>query len=41
MNVKSTLLLVILAAAAGLWYWKGDEWGPKVGLPSHAPPSVD
>ena len=41
MNVKSTLLLVILAAAAGIWYWKGDEWGPRIGLPSQAPLPVE
>jgi len=40
--MKTTLLLVIVAAAAGLWLWKGDEWGPSIGLPAHnaaAPPS--
>ncbi len=36
MNSKSTLVLILLAAAAGVWLWKGDEWGPKIGLkPSH------
>ncbi|HEV3438430.1 MAG TPA: DUF4340 domain-containing protein [Gemmata sp.] len=36
MNGKTTLALVLLAVAAGVWLWKGDEWGPKVGLkPSH------
>src|SRR5262249_23873984 len=39
MNWKSTLVLVILAGATGLWLWKGDEWGPKVGLsPAHPEP---
>jgi hypothetical protein len=32
MNSKSTLALVLVAAVAGLWLWKGDEWGPKIGL---------
>lgn len=30
MNWKSTLLLVVLAAGAGVWLWKGDEWFPKL-----------
>lgn len=45
MHTKSTLLLVVLAAAAGLWLWKGDAWGPSLGLPSRAAaapsPSID
>jgi hypothetical protein len=35
MNWKSTLLLLILAGAAGAWLWKGDEW-----LPPWAPQST-
>src|SRR5437660_6599927 len=35
MNSKSTLALLLLAALAGLWLWKGDDWGPRIGLPSH------
>ena len=39
MNAKSTLALVVLAAAAGLWFFKGDSWGPSVGLePAHQEP---
>jgi hypothetical protein len=29
MNWKSTIALVILAAAAGVWLWKGDAWVPQ------------
>src|SRR5581483_8941620 len=42
MHWKMTLVLVVLAGAAGLWLWKGDEWGPKIGLSaahSEPPPS--
>ena len=36
MNVKSTAMLVLLASAAALWYFKGDAWGPAVGIkPAH------
>ena len=39
MNWKSTLVLVVLAGVAGLWLWKGDEWGPEIGLiPTHTEP---
>lgn len=39
MNGKTTLLVVILAGLAGLWVWKGDEWGPRIGLgPAHPEP---
>ena len=37
MNWKSTLLLVIVAAAAGVWLWKGDAWVPAT-APKAAPP---
>src|SRR5262245_36522901 len=37
MNWKSTILLLILAAAAGVWLWKGDEWVPRL-APKAAPP---
>ena len=37
MNWKSTLLLVILAAGAGVWLWKGDAWAPAT-APKAAPP---
>ncbi|QJW95203.1 DUF4340 domain-containing protein [Frigoriglobus tundricola] len=36
MNWKSTLLLVILAAAAGAWLWRGDTWVPAL-APKTAP----
>src|SRR5437868_14539814 len=41
MNLKSTFVLLLLAGVGGLWLWKGDEWGPRVGLASHgqAPPA--
>ena len=32
MNWKSTLALVLLAGAAGAWFFKGDAWGPEVGI---------
>ena len=41
MNSKSTLALLVLASAAGVWFWKGDEWGPRIGLPSASPPAVE
>jgi hypothetical protein len=37
MNWKSTLALVILAAGAGVWLWKGDAWVPGT-APTAAPP---
>ncbi len=32
MNTKSTLALVLLAAAAGVWFFMGDELAPKLGM---------
>ncbi|MBA4063345.1 MAG: hypothetical protein C0501_06455 [Isosphaera sp.] len=32
MSWKSTFALVLLAAAAGAWYFMGDAWGPQVGI---------
>src|SRR5438552_17781763 len=29
MNWKSPIALVIRAAAAGVWLWKGDAWAPN------------
>ena len=29
MNLKSTIFVSVLAVAAGLWYWKGEEWSSK------------
>ena len=44
MNWKSTLALVLLAGAAGAWFFQGDAWKPKLGLgpthPEQAPSSV-
>ena len=37
MNWKSTVALVILAAVAGVWLWKGDAWAPST-APKSAPP---
>jgi hypothetical protein len=37
MNWKTTLILVILAGAAGLWLWKGDDWATQLGLVSRTP----
>ena len=37
MNWKSTVALIILVAAAGVWLWKGDEWAPST-APNAAPP---
>ncbi len=31
MNWKSTVVLVILAAGAGVWLWKSDTWAPNFG----------
>src|SRR5262245_17520660 len=39
MNWKSTLLLVVLAAVACVWLWKGNEWGQKLGLKPSGPPA--
>ncbi|MBA4187747.1 MAG: hypothetical protein C0467_06980 [Planctomycetaceae bacterium] len=37
MNWKSTISLVLLASAAGAWFFKGDVWLPKIGVvPAHA-----
>ncbi|MBM3981116.1 MAG: DUF4340 domain-containing protein [Planctomycetes bacterium] len=30
MNWKSTIALLILAAGAGAWLWKGDTWAPRL-----------
>src|SRR6059058_5325594 len=39
MNWKTTLALVLIAGVARVWLWKGDSWGPKVGLrPAHPEP---
>ncbi|MDY3563698.1 DUF4340 domain-containing protein [Gemmata sp. JC673] len=40
MNWKSTLLLVTLAAGAGVWLFKGDEWFPKLAPRPAAPDSA-
>ncbi len=41
MNWKSTFVLVILAAGAGVWLWKGDTWAPNVGRkPAPTDPSA-
>ena len=40
MHWKSTLLLVVLAAGAGAWYFKGDDWAARLGL-REAPPAVE
>ena len=32
MNGKSTLILVLLAGAAALWFFKADAWGPHIGI---------
>ena len=40
MNLKSTFALLILAAAAGFWLWKGDELVPRLapkGAPADTP----
>src|SRR5689334_20373388 len=40
MNVKSTAVLVLLAGVAALLYFKGDAWGPAVGItPAHREPA--
>ena len=39
MNSKSTLALVVLAGVAALWFFKGDAWGPHIGIkPAHPEP---
>ena len=41
MNWKSTFVLVILAAGAGVWLWKSDTWAPNVGRqPAPTDPSA-
>jgi hypothetical protein len=43
MNWKSTIALVLLAGAAGAWFFQGDAWRPKLGMgPAHpeTPPSA-
>lgn len=37
MNWKSTIVGVVLAGAAGLWFFRGDEWGPRWGLGTAEP----
>ncbi len=40
MNWKSTIALVLLAGAAGAWFFQGDAWKPKLGLgPVHSEPT--
>ena len=41
MNWKSTVCLVLLASSAGVWLWKGDDWSPKLGLPTNASAPVE
>ena len=37
MKMKSTLVLVLLAGVTALWYFKGDAWGPAIGIkPAHS-----
>ncbi|MFO0803593.1 MAG: DUF4340 domain-containing protein [Gemmataceae bacterium] len=36
MNLKSTILIVALAAGAGLWLWKGDDWTAKSAAPAES-----
>jgi len=39
MKVKSSLALIALAGLAALWYFKGDAWGPAIGIrPAHTEP---
>lgn len=39
MNSKSTVALILLATVAAVWLWKGDDWGPKLGVkPRHVEP---
>lgn len=40
MNWKTNLALVLLAAGAGVWLWKGDEWVPAL-APKVAPPDPE
>ncbi|MCE9565343.1 MAG: DUF4340 domain-containing protein [Planctomycetes bacterium] len=41
MNWKSTITLVLLASAAGAWFFMGDAWKPKLGLgPVHTEPTL-
>jgi len=37
MNWKSTVVLVLLAGAAGAWFFQGDVWGPRLGIGSSDP----
>ncbi|WP_439620292.1 DUF4340 domain-containing protein [Gemmata sp.] len=37
MNWKSTVALLILAGAAGAWFFKGDAWLPRLGTESARP----
>ena len=40
MNLKSTIALVILAAAVGVAIWQGGRFAPKIGLaPEPEPPA--
>ena len=40
MNGKATLILVLLAGAAALWFFKADAWGPHIGIkPTHPEPA--
>jgi hypothetical protein len=44
MNWKSTVALLILAGAAGAWFFKGDAWLPRLGIeparPDRASPAA-
>jgi hypothetical protein len=41
MNWKTTLGLLILAGAAGAWWWKGDEWAARLQFRQQAPAAAD
>src|SRR5579883_1192894 len=37
----TTFLLLLLVAGGAFWLWKGDEVGPKLGLPTGGPAAED
>jgi hypothetical protein len=41
MNLKTTIVLILLAAGAAALFWKGPEFGPRLGLAPRPPEVTD
>jgi hypothetical protein len=41
MNLKTTVVLILLAGGCAVLYWKGPDWAPSLGLAPKAAPTSD